>query len=394
MWRHLHVCDISVFGGERMKAPRLAFLATSFGFGPTSKAVSIAGAVRAICATSPQLAFFGSGIAYEFAERSSVFDCLLCHEVDDEGRWPSLRNELSSYDGVISVLNFHALSVWSQTLPPLVIVDSLAWLWPDLPDHMERARVYVVQDYLVSSERLRDWGARCRLETVGAIVSPTLSRLRGREQSSSGILVVNFSGCSNPLIGDEFYEDYVRIQASQILGAAGSLFDSVVVGVRAGMHSTIRRCAQVLGVDVEVDHYPYREFLGLLSRADKVLSSPGLTTTLECMALSTPIGFILPQNYSQALMAERNVLRLGVGRCLALSRFGPEYPVAPGLPEDEGVRLVTTALATILQDHTVVLGDFIRDLIANRWDRAEKEQLAEARGQEEVAMLIMSLCVG
>ena len=375
-----------------MKALKLAFLATSFGFGPVSKAVSIASAVRDCCGTGPQLTFFGSGIALEFAERSNAFDCLVCDEVDDKERWPTLLSQFSAYDCVISVLNFHALSFWSGGLPPLVIVDSLAWLWPQLPDHMERARAYVVQEHLVPFDRLCDWGTRCRLKTVGAILSPTLSRVRCMERKDSGTLVVNFSGCSNPLIEDSFYEDYVHIQATQILKSAEPCFSRVIFGVRSGMHSIIRRSAAVSRVHVEVDHYPHREFLGFLSRADKVVSSPGLTTTLECMALSTPLGFLLPQNYSQALMAENHFIHFGAERCLALRRFGPDCIVPPGLPEDEGVRLVTASIATILREHRDLLGDFIRELIVDQWHRASTQELKGVRGQEEVAALIMEFC--
>ena len=375
-----------------MNALKLAFIATSFGFGPVSKAVSIASAVRDRYGSASQLTFFGGGIAHEFAEMSKVFDRIVCDDVDDNERWPILQRELSSYDCVISVLNFHALSVWSEALPPLVIVDSLAWLWPQLPDHMERARAYVVQDHLVPTERLRDWGTRCRLETVSAILSPTLSRVRKVERSGSGLLVVNFSGCSNPLIEDSFYEDYVRVQASQILKVAEPCFSRVIFGVRSGMHSIVRHSAAVSGVHVEVDHYSHREFLGFLSRADKVVSSPGLTTTLECMALSTPVGFILPQNYSQALMAENNIDQFGEERCLALRRFGPDYVVPPGLPENEGVRLVTESLTKILRDNRELLGGFIRELISNPWHREKTTQPTVVQGHEKVADLIMDFC--
>jgi hypothetical protein len=228
--------------------------------------------------------------------------------------------------------------------------------------------------------------------TVDPIVSPTLSRLQRTECQESKLLVVNFSGCSNPLIEDTYYEDYVRIQTADILDAARSNYDRVVFGARKGTHATIRRCALELGVDIEVDHYPQSEFLIFLSQADRAVTSPGLTTTLECMALSTPIGFLLPQNYSQALMAEQNVSSFGASRCLALSTFGATNAVPPGLPEEEGVRRVAVALATIFRDHRSEVKESIRKLITEPWNSATIQRPVEPRGQDEVAKLLLDLC--
>lgn len=50
-----------------------AFLATSFGFGPVSKAVTIAAEIKNHT-PEYELHFFGGGIDYDFAARSKIFD--------------------------------------------------------------------------------------------------------------------------------------------------------------------------------------------------------------------------------------------------------------------------------------------------------------------------------
>src|SRR5262245_44415247 len=107
----------------------LAFVSTSFGFGPTAKAVAIA---RAVHQLSPDVRcfFLGAGIALEFAERSRVFFRTI--EVDTDTRDGADRAvmHMASFDAICNVLGLDVLSRWSDADPPMVFVDSLAWMWP------------------------------------------------------------------------------------------------------------------------------------------------------------------------------------------------------------------------------------------------------------------------
>lgn len=50
-----------------------AFVATSFGFGPVSKAVSIALEMK-VQAPDFETHYFGSGIGYDYAQKSNAFE--------------------------------------------------------------------------------------------------------------------------------------------------------------------------------------------------------------------------------------------------------------------------------------------------------------------------------
>ena len=116
-------------------------------------------------------------------------------------------------------------------------------------------------------------------------------------------------------------------------------------------------------MDVGVEHFGHEEFLKLLAEARLVLTSPGLTTTLECEALGTPVRFLLPQNYSQALMVERSLREGASDRCLALSTFGRRYVVESGMPEASGVDLVGQHLQQILMERRRALRGAIHRMV-------------------------------
>src|SRR5215510_16431322 len=145
-----------------------AFVTTSFGFGPVSKAVSIALELKR---QAPQMErhFFGAGISLEYARKSEAFDVLIYIDVDDGEDLAGLLPTLRSYDAVFSVLNLSILPLWQKTYPPLHFVDSLAWMWPSAPEGIENVATYFVQDYLLSSERLRDWSSVCSLVLIPPI---------------------------------------------------------------------------------------------------------------------------------------------------------------------------------------------------------------------------------
>lgn len=364
-----------------------AFVATSFGFGPVSKAVSIAKEMKA---QTPDLEthYFGAGIAYEYAQKSEAFDCLINVDVDGPETILPLLPKLSSYRAVFSVLNLDLLSLWRSDLPPLYFVDSLAWMWPSLPDGIENVACYFVQDYLVSPERIQEWAAACPLVLVAPIESVSNTRVKVPSGKRNRLLV-NFSGCANPFALPELYEKYALVMASSIVAEAGQRFESIVFCCNEKLADYLRKN---LGTDpcVQVGHYAHEEFLRLLVSSVLVLSAPGITSTLEALASQTPLGFLLPQNDSQALMSERYRLLLGEESCMAFSRFGSEFCFPPFLPKQESVGLALTLLQRILTTRQPEIRSMIcglmalppsysianlRDNISNRWNCSGQQSI-------------------
>lgn len=340
--------------------PAFAFVATSFGFGPTSKAASIASELKA---QAPDLEahFFGAGVGYDYAQKSAAFDSLVKVDVDRHETLVALLPQLASYDAVFSVLNLDILSLWRSDLPPLYFVDSLAWMWPSPPAGIENAAVYFVQDYLLSSERIQDWAAAFPLVLVAPIESVNSSLEVPPEKVNR--LLVNFAGCANPFAAPGLYEKYGLILASSILEEAGQRYERIVFCCNEPLANYLRRSVGA-GASVEFRHFPHDEFLRLLVSSARVLSAPGITSTVEALASQTDFGFLLPQNDSQVLISERCRSLLGEESCMAFSRFGQEFCFPTFLPPAESVNLALTFLQSILTSRQPEISSMIRTLLS------------------------------
>lgn len=323
-----------------------AFVATSFSFGPVSKAVSIAQELKA---QAPQLAthYFGAGIDFDYAKKSDAFDHLFRSDVDQRDALLRLVPQLSGYRAIFSVLNLDLLPLWRREYPPLYFVDSLAWMWPSIPAGIENVAAYFVQDYLMPPARVRQWAAESPLVLVAPIETASNTKPEAARGESNQLLV-NFSGCSNPFAPSGLYEKYALILASAILEESSGRFEQINFSCNEKIVRHLRRRFGGLP-SVRIEHFTHEDFLRLLATSALVLSAPGITTTLESLALRVPVRFLLPQNDSQALLSERYRFILGDDACMAFSRFGEEFSFPSFLPEVEAVSLALTHLEKILE---------------------------------------------
>jgi nucleoside 2-deoxyribosyltransferase len=354
---------VQVLGGLSpvVKREACAFLSTSFGFGPVSKAVTIA---REMKRQAPHLEvhYFGAGIDYEFARKSGAFDRLLRIDVDKSEVLSSFVPLLKTYKYVVSVINLDILKAWPSDHPPLYLVDSLAWLWPELPPGVNNAKAYFVQSYLMPEQRAQNWREACSLVLVGPI-RPDMSHFRQPDVTRKKLLV-NFSGCANPFAPPTLFERYVEVLARAIVDQAGS-FEEITFCCNEKLSDYLM---QLLGdsVSASASYLSHDKFLEALAGSSAVLTSPGITTTLEASALGKPTRFLLPQNYSQALMSEHYRTVLGDRSGMAFSRFASSLAVPADLPEEEGVSRVISSLDEILGNRQEQVHEMISELLADQ----------------------------
>jgi hypothetical protein len=342
-----------------MTTKACAFVATSFGFGPVSKAVSIALELKC---QAPHIDshFFGAGISLDYARKSGAFDLLINVDVDNNEQLVGLVPTLTSYHAVFSVLNLNILPLWKRTLPPLYFVDSLAWMWPSPPVGIQNVTTYFVQDYLLSPERIRDWSGVCPLVLTPPI-EPKLPNLKAPSEKISQLLV-NFSGCANPFVHAGLYEDYASTLSSAILVEANQRFEQIVFCCNEQLAEYLR--GKFGDGKAQFGHLSHEDFLQALVSSEMVLSVPGITSTLEALALDVPLRFLLPQNDSQSLISERYRALLGEECCMAFSRFGPEFMSPMYLAPQASVELAFEYLQMILAKHRSEVGPMIKELMS------------------------------
>jgi nucleoside 2-deoxyribosyltransferase len=327
--------------GEQL---RIGFCTTTFGFGPVSKVSAIAEALRALRPLA-ELTFVGSDIALTYAQATGAFDEII--EIDSDKEPERAVDALSRVDAVVNSLNFAMLAAGAER--PQYFVDSLGWLWPDTPAEAACARIYFVQDYLFTPERRSALPANARL--VPPIVSPVFRSRRCSWEGETGHALVHLGGCRNPLLPGDAYAEYVKNMVDGfVLALADDRIDGRIRSATVcGNPELLSRIRASRDPRVTISFLPRQAFAGELRRAEMLLTSPGLTSTLEALSLGVPCSFLLPHNFSQYRIDEayRNA---GLHRAV-----WPDPLSVPGLsfsevPEEEGVQLVAESLSQRLSE--------------------------------------------
>ena len=269
-----------------MTRPVIACCAYPFGYGPASKLIVLA---RALRARGWEPVFLGTGIARELAARSDVFAQVVTAEPGD----PQTRSWLDAATALLSVMDRDFAAIACESGRPYFVVDSLFWMRDRVPDVFLSARRYWVQDFPGVRTRLAE------IQPTPTVVGPIVPPMSRAKSGPNAGLVLNLGGMESPT-GD--------------VGGAICYADFVVDGLlRSGLLARFAGRTAVLGGRGIVDHLtrhhgrPGLEFvslshdegLGRLAGAAVVLTAPGLTATLECFQLAVPTFFLPPQNYSQ-----------------------------------------------------------------------------------------------
>lgn len=330
-------------GGWRRPRPRSRILACAapFGFGPAAKLLTV---TRRL-ADRHDVTFAGSGVAAQLAGHETFFRAMADVDWETAAGRRSLREMAAEHDLVLSAGEPVALEAAASAGVPAAYVDSLLWMWDELPPSAEGVGLYVAQRYpgVESSrhlERIRN------LRLVGPIVDhPERSPQRER-----GFLLVNLAGLESPFYKFGRNLDYPDVVLDAIERATYQpRWQKVVVtGNRAVLEDWASR--RGLGSAIQYVHLPHREFISTLAAAEMLITSPGLTATYEALAHFVPVRFLPPQNYSQALMIETSRRLDMADISLTWSDIYPELQVTSGLPEAEGVRRVVEAIRTVRRD--------------------------------------------
>jgi hydroxymethylcytosylglucuronate/cytosylglucuronate synthase len=222
-------------------------------------------------------------------------------------------------------------------------VDSIPYLWTPEDKLALTVAVYCAQ---------RGWElsdlARAALSQVPQVtwIDAVLPVQRDRASARGRTAVLNFGGLHSPTNVDRNpqYLSLVAPPAIRALTDAG--YDHIEVC--GNLTAADLGGAPVGAADVRVGPRSHEEFMGVLSAAALLLTSPGLTTLLEASALGTPMVCLPPQNLSQVFHGERFAWAFG-GECQVT---WPEAVLdlvrllevrASG--EDAGLRFIDSSLA-------------------------------------------------
>lgn len=189
---------------------------------------------------------------------------------------------------------------------PVVYVDSLPFLWTEHDPLPVDVELYCAQRTLPLPPAAESaLGGVRNLTWVPPIVpdSAGLARAASRAESGAvgrdaGLAVLNLGGLHSPFTGgtDDSYQRLVLKPALDALSRAGA--ERVVITGNLPPDAVLPRTG---AMTVEARKCAHGDFVDLLLRAGRIMTSPGLTTLLEIAAIDRNAVLLPPQNLSQVL---------------------------------------------------------------------------------------------
>jgi hypothetical protein len=307
-----------------------------FGYGPAAKLLHIAAGLRA---QGLRLVFLGNGIAQELAARSNLFEDIVHAAPDD----PRSRAIIRDAAAVLSVMDRDFSALAMDLGRPVFVADSLLWMRDQIPAVFLQARRYWVQNFAEDRQRLPEAGPNSLL--VGPIVGtePPVARERGSR------IIINLGGGETPdglTESHRVYCDLVLRLLTRALPAKHRRRAVLLAGARCIRYLQDRSPDSGL----EMASANHDDALALMRSAGWVITSPGLTTCMECFQSGVPTFFLPPQNYSQWWILKK-LRQVG----LALGSFHwedllPDYPITERMPEARRGPLVRDAIQNLAVD--------------------------------------------
>ncbi|EDY19994.1 hypothetical protein CfE428DRAFT_2583 [Chthoniobacter flavus Ellin428] len=313
-----------------MSAPTLICCAFPFGYGPAVKLLLIA---RRLRAAGMRTVFLGHGIAYEMAAADpGAFDEVVEARASD----PQIVQRIAAADGLFSMMDRDFASLALAAGKPVYVADSLSWMRREIPEPFTRARRYWVQNFLPTAPIA---GAT----PVGPIVEPLPPAPRER----TGGLVINLGGCEMPeghTAEDRAYSEFVV--RGVLGGRIGQSFGGRIT-LLAGRHAAQHLRNTFPKQAIEIVSAFHDSALRTLGNAGGILTSPGLTTTLECFQFGIPAFFLPPQNYSQwRILESLRAANLATGSFAWYEAMG-SMPDFTTVSEQDRTTLVRNIIAQI-----------------------------------------------
>jgi hypothetical protein len=331
---------------------RTLVAAEAFGFGPASKAKTVAAALRRTDAAAD---FAGRDTAHSFATRNAdSFDDV--YDLDDVALDDLLAS--TAYDCVVSVMALDPVVAATEAGVPAVLVDSLFWMWEwETPtatlDAFEARRasdgvaaacdpLSVHEGKLVAhalADRsfvqsfpnpARDDVPSGRLGDV-TVVDPIVdvSYRRGAEPKH---VVVSLCGQLSP-----------EVPLSRAVRYAETTLDCVGDGLRAlqraGYEPVLAGNERVLDrvtTAFRTDSMSHARYLETLDAAAALLCPPSLTSLCEAATYGTPV-FLLPEHHGGHPPNYERVRRAGPADSYPGVVFAEDYPALREVAQSAGV---------------------------------------------------------
>jgi len=331
-------------------------VAPNFGFGPVSKLVAIVNAL--IERTEDTITVVLSGNALQFAKINIKNERVTFVNINLETVTPEWMLEMSrDFDVLLNVMHFEVqdsiASLEKDYFGTKIFVDSLNWLWNEKIVGIEKNDVYFAQKY----------EARKGVLPKNAIQVDDIVSIPYVNQGKVDVdqILVNVAGIILPGNGNskdtQFMKTYIQfwIDCLSEIALQNNKSMKVILAVNEAQKRLNFKISD--GVNLSLQCFSHQDFIETALSSGVIFSTPGLTFRNESNMLNLPVHYLLPSNYSQALLLEDYVNNGSLG--LNFKRFGNQYEIKFGLEEMEGVRQVRQNVTRLMDQKETIINQMI-----------------------------------
>ena len=273
------------------KKRTIIVISNPFGFGPTGKALAIMHQLQTSLSTTVEVVYATGDKCHEpLSER-------LRNKIKIEKINERDPNEISRILGkynkplVIVCLNRVAINTAKDLGVDAFFVDSLTWLWKEIPKDYLRADIYYAYDIFDAKEKVEG------VENA-KLIPPALGKLPKPQINKKDLILIHIGGFTNPLIPG-FSREYLIMLANAINNFVDKKKSTKII-VTGGTEPLVFLKSYIKkGDNVLINTLPREKFLSILNKSSLFVTTSGLMATLEAFALKTFTVFLPPINLSQ-----------------------------------------------------------------------------------------------
>lgn len=362
----------------------------SFGYGPVGKLLTIC---KRLQSEGVEMVLVADKLALQLASLTDYFTDIVPFDFinSDLSEHEKLRPLFQGADLMLNVLEPDAVEFANQFGVPTVYVDSLFWMWDELPESLHNVH-YIAQTFPGVDKKLDQFQEHlASFNLCGPIVDTSYKEGGEREN----FLLISFAGMESPFtkFGKNLYYP-VAVLSNLLQPLNNSSYEKIVI---TGNSSIMEFFQEKYGEQFrgEFTHLSHDKFLEALATCKMVVASPGLTTTYEALVYETPIRYLPPQNYSQTLMLTGHQARGFADIAMNWSNIYPEYSIPADMPEADGVALVEETIVRFATDSAgqEIAKEILTDMLTAEppSSHAQREALGEklTDGTSEIVKIVL-----
>lgn len=269
-----------------MKKIIVAF-SNPFGYGPTGILIPV---LKELAARTKdvRIIFAGSGICLEILSGLAI-ETVVLDERSEEEICAYLKTISNAY--IIGSQNRFCIRAAKKLKMPCAFIDVLAWFWNEIPsDHFLADEIFWINFPGIESRLNRE-----AVHIVSSIITTYPSLQKNKK------LIIHIGGAKYPLMDHPPLHYFnLLIKALNNLSVADH-FDSVLLV--AGSEAIAYMKPQISNHNVTLATLPKEDFIHESSHASHMLTTAGVSSTLESFSMDIPTSFLLPLNLSQIALA-------------------------------------------------------------------------------------------